>query len=444
MPTRIRLITTIAVLLLAAANAAAIVYSVDSLIDVDRMAVDKMYYDFYYNPVSELFFRSDLLSISPTAQALMNKAIASKVDRADTAINAGSVDYAQATGINTCAGDPFIGSGTPVNPDIKTLTQPQCLQGGAYYADQNMGYVYMVASAMKATNATEVTDAYRVNSFNNQVPRVLWSPYADVVQVSENFVVHDDGNIIWSGGVPAGLPPGLINCVNGAGASCITVVKDGAEMSSVFAANWADYAWEVGGLLSDIDLNRLTVQQANSTVNLAGQENNIGNRTYYFTVNNYTVSKTVLFCPDQNGWGGGTRSFDGIPDQGPSFGGPFCGDNYICYRGACTTYDTSNPPACIGYHYDCVTINNTACFDHTTYECRNQTGTITVTDIPQTISFSLGGADASYEPQNLDPTLVNRLLTDKLPQTILVGGYSLADDVRCNGTPENIGQCFNY
>jgi hypothetical protein len=74
---------------LTVSHASALVYAINGLIDVERMAVDKMYYDLYYdlyyNPKTRLFSQPDLRTLSDTATALIQQAEAAKIDRAVSA-----------------------------------------------------------------------------------------------------------------------------------------------------------------------------------------------------------------------------------------------------------------------------------------------------------------------------------------------------------------------
>jgi len=194
-------------LILISSNAAfGWVYSIDSLVDVNRMAVDKMYYDLYYNPLTVLFSRPDLRTLSPEAIALIDKAVEARVDRAQQADYADKSKYnTGATGYSFCFGDPYIGSGTATNPEIQDPVKPNCIYGGALFADENIGYVHTIDKAYKTLNSKEVTDSFQANKFNNPVPRAWSSPSSNHTWVGEKYIIHDDGNMKWSNGVPIGL-----------------------------------------------------------------------------------------------------------------------------------------------------------------------------------------------------------------------------------------------
>ncbi|MBE0427992.1 MAG: hypothetical protein IBX72_15300, partial [Nitrospirae bacterium] len=304
-------------------------YSVDGLIDVERMAVDKIYYDLYYNPETKVFSRSDAEELSPEAQALINKATQLKVSRAVHADNAGEVEYSQITGENNCwdeesftgstgestggstgkfigpfgeeigcstnennepkyTFDPFVGSGTEVNPEIQTLQKPACLTGGAKIADENMGYVYMVDMADRSLNAkTAEVNSFRAGVFESPVPRVFEAPSAPTAIKAEELVVHDNGQLVWKDGQPVGV--WVKNCEEAGREDqrCFKVVKDDHLPERTNFAHWVNSSNYVSGILEGEDPTKIKVLKTERTLN-KNEAGIIVSRNYSFLIDKYT------------------------------------------------------------------------------------------------------------------------------------------------------------
>lgn len=424
-------------MLLSASQAGAWVYSIDGLIDVERMAVDKMYYDLYYNPDSKLFERDDAVPLSPEAEALVQKATGSKVDRAISAEKADQAEYVKKTGENACVGDPYVGSGTDTVPEMQSPSKPGCLKGGAQLADENIGYVYKVDRALKATNAKEaMLKAFRAKSFNNAVPRVREAPSADTTEWKDEYTVHDDDAMKWTADrrYPVGM--GFENCSGTSpdGSSCFKVVNDGAKAPDyVDDASWADRTmW--ADMLYNVDLSHLTIMRADLTLNTEKNQN-IQRRNYTFLINNYTVTKKgIRFCPA--GWGPLT-----VPGLDADYTGyTFCGSPVSCGPEPCTDLDTTtDPPTCKRQLYNCST--GDICWDG--QSCSDFEGSISVSDYPQSVTISLAGTDTRLEPGNLAANvgLVYQAAEAALPGQVMIGDRPIGSISACNGTPEAYNDC---
>ena len=428
---------------LAVSSLQASVYSIDPNIDVNRMAVHKLYYDLYYNPATKLFERTDLVPLSPTAIALVQGATDAKIDRGEGARQADKAEYSEKTGENNCSGDPYIGSGTDVLPEIQSLTNPKpsCLEGGANYADENMGYVFMVDKAVKTLNAkTAELESFRADSFVNPVPRVAQAPSADRTRYMDQWIVHDDGTIVWDGGVPAGfLPPG---CKKTDGSSCFLYVKDGNVPASVDFAVWTDHATIAGPLIS-VDPSRLRILRADIAVYVQPDQD-VSWRRYSFLINNYTVTKNnVLFC--EVGWDSPKNISIMLPYTTDQLDGPWCGGSYDCMTSPpedCLDWDyTLQPPVCKTSTYHCRGTN--VCM-HTDYSCGQvATGPLTIKNLPVTVDITLPGSDTSLEPENLPNNLglVYSEAQSQLPSLIKVDNILIGSVVRCDGTSLSPTNC---
>lgn len=454
-----RLIIFLVLALLAPADLPAMVYTVDGLIDENRMAADKMYYDLYYNPGTKIFQRNDLKPLSQTAVTLIEKAIESKIDRAAEADQAGRSEYNKTmTGANNCTGDPYIGSGTAVNPEVQDPAQPGCLQGGANYADESIGYVYMISGANKARNAKEVTDTYRTGSFNGPVPRVLYAPSSDEALKASAFTVHNGPDMVWRNGVPAGLDSMdyLGNCPNGynpqTGKRCFEVVEDGGHISFTQSATWAEQSGHAN-MLATVNFDRLTIENVDATLNQDGL-GDVANRHYTFIIDNYTVTKDVKFC--DAGWKTNLSvSYSGEPDYGQSVSGSFCGGTYTCTRSGPTgcnayapadAYDLTGAAKCTDptYTYTCRVPGPVCCVGGLPSACGNiQVGSISVSSPPVTISISLPGSDISLEPLKVSAhtPIIYQAAAQQLPANVMVNGKAIKDISLCDGTPSSWSSC---
>lgn len=440
-------------LIIIPSGAMSYVYSVDGLIDVDRMATDKMYYDFYYNPQTRIFQRNDTQPISPIAQSLLKKAIEAKIDRGVGADQAYRAEYNRImTGTNNCQGDPYVGSGTDVNPETQSPGQPKCTTGGAAYADESIGYVYMIDGAYRTENAKEVTDSFRTQVYNNPVPRVFEAPSSNYAYVGERYIIHNSDGMVWRDGVPVGLEVmnWTGNCPGGVsprtGKPCYTLVNDGGKVLSTDEAHWADKA-VTAQMLGQVDFSRVKIDQAKITLN-QDRQGNILQRNYTFLIDNYTVTKgNVQFC--DIGWGDGDGgTYTNVPDLGAVKTIDFCGGSCTCNRGSqdgCNAYDPNDPTKCTAptYTYNC-SIDD-ACYN-SDLTCRNiVTGSISVSNQPVTVSITLPGSDTRLEPPNPDTGLIYQAAQQQLPGLVTINGknreYKITEITKCDGSQNSYWNC---
>jgi len=494
-------------LILISSNAAfGWVYSIDSLIDVNRMAVDKMYYDLYYNPRTSLFSRLDLITLSQEAIALVNGAIESRVDRAQHADYANqSVYNTGGTGISFCFGkDPYIGfNGTQTNPEIQDPVKPNCIYGGALFADENIGYVHTIDKAYKTINAKEVTDSFQADKFNKPVPRAFEAPSSNYTWYGDNYIVYNDSNMKWKDGVPIGLqvmnwtgscPGGYVPNTNPP-VRCFQVVDNNTEIPlKVDQAYWADKSFRVS-ILGKVDWDLVTIDKSEITLN-KNEQATIQKRHYTFKINNFTVTKNnVLFCGP--GWNttkwlsttaspglcsSGTCSVDycgGVleyKDEGciewdrsnlPNNCSMFCYPNSgcVCFcsvsggqASSCEEVGVTPPPcktskysyravnACVDSAGVCLDGGENPCNDQTG-EC--QTGSIFISSEtygPVTISIDTNGNDERFEPQNLSKNTkaIYQAAQEQLPDLVYYdvnNGIKFKNIVRCDGKPGAYSNC---
>lgn len=462
------LIAVAFVLLFVPSNLRAIVYSVDGLIDVNRMAIDKLYYDLYYNPNTKIFSRPDAKELSPEAQAIIEKAIQTKISRAVHAYEAEEVDYSQITGENNCnveeasggseekfigpfggeiinqteeskSYDPYIGNGTEVNPEIQTLKKPSCLVGGAKVADENMGYVYMVDMADKSLNAKVATvNSFRAKAYNNPVPRVFMAPSTPLALNSDEVVVHDNGQLVWENGQPIGV--WVKNCDSTDKQRCFKVVKDTYLPNKTNFAYWADKANFVSGIDEVRNPEKIKVKETETTLN-KNETGYVVSRNYSFLIDNYILTKDVLFC--NVGWkdlSGFIVDVDGLPNVSmPYYGGMWKRElTENCLEvdssGNCITrkYRITIEDACIsGYSLDTIQPGSIT------------TGTLSVVDQPVSVSITLPGHDTRLEPENVsqNTALIYAAAQSQLPGLIYIGNKKIKDIKKCSGTSQSYYSC---
>jgi hypothetical protein len=440
-----RLLTAMAILL-SFSTADAIVYSIDGLIDVNRMAVDKMYYDLYYNQKTRIFYRSDLVPLSSEAEQLIEKAEKMEIDRATSSNRAATADYSQQTGSEICLNDPYVGEGTEVNPEVQTLTKPSCLQGGANYAEDSIDYVYMVDKAMRAINAKEATESsFRTKTFNSPVPRVYWAPSSETSEYHDKWIIHDDGNLVWKDGVPVGT--WVQGCQRSDGSPCYEIIRDNSPAPyRVDDAVWSDKAYSVHGMAPDIDLSMLTIKNVETTYN-RNQQAKIEEKHYRFLFDNYTVTKgNVQFCypawytSDVNDYFyvKGPPGYDG-------WSGEFCGGIVKCNVASCD----SNKDVQYQCTYKCFVI--AACAKYYNQfaipTCKPITiGSISVSNQDVWVDIYTDGNDTSLEPPSPDTTKIYQAALQQLPEKATYAvttnkSKPLKEIKKCDGTPSNPGVC---